>query len=510
MARWRVLCAPARSLQRLLRRSLAGPAIAAPGDGVLRISSTERLITANPYGDSNAQMYSIWCQVYGCLGVYDWTQKRYVGMLANHWEVVDPTTWRFHLRTDLKRQDGGPGPTAADVVHAYRRIMSDPESNQKSNVGDVADVVAIDDHTVDFHTKAPDAPFLSFIFDRLIVTSDDLFKQYGKDVDQKAPFGWGPYKLEQFVIDQRVALARNDAYPGIDPRTPNHVLYQTIMEPEQRVTALLNGEVDVARLIPPQLVGRIEGRPDTQVISTDSIEQMFVGLNNAFKPWDDVRVRRAASHAIDRDLIIKKLLNGQATRLDGPVGAASELCYSGGVKGADAYDPALSKALLAEAGYKDGAGPEIQLMTSNNRYIADRQAAEVIGQMLAKVGFKVKVQVLEYANLWSAIRPGKAPMFYFARGSVFDPTDSMAQYFETGVTPRVGYSNPKFDALIARVRGEFDEAKRCAELNEAAAMIVDDAPVIYLWTHALVNGVRKGVTFRPDPTGEVWLMNVRR
>ena len=161
-------------------------------NATLRISTTERLITTNPYGDSNSQMYSIWCQVYGCLGVYDWQQKKYVGMLAQSWEIVGPKTWRFHLQTDLKRHDGGPGPTAKDVVHAFQRIMADPESTQRSVVADVADVTAIDEHTVDFHTKAPNAPFLSFLFDRLSVTSNELYTKFGREADNKASFGWGP------------------------------------------------------------------------------------------------------------------------------------------------------------------------------------------------------------------------------------------------------------------------------------------------------------------------------
>jgi peptide/nickel transport system substrate-binding protein len=500
-------------LVRLVAAGLLGLSVVLPHpafaqNAMLRISTTERLITTNPYGDSNGQMYSIWCQVYGCLGVYDWQQKKYVGMLAESWEVVGPTTWRFHLRKDLTRHDGGPAPTAKDVVHAYRRVMADLESTQKSMVADVADVTVVDEHTVDFHTKAPDAILLSFLFDRFAVSSEELFTKLGREADNKTPYGWGPYKLDEFVLDQRVVLSRNDHYPGIDPKTPQRVIYQTIMEPEQRVTALLNGEVEIARLIPPHLVNRMENRSDVSVARTDSIEHMFLGLNNAFKPWDDVRVRRAASHAIDRDLIIQKLFNGDATRLDGPVGSKPSVCYAGGVKGAYAYDPVLAKNLLTEAGYKDG-GPEIELLTSNNRHIADKLVAEVITQMLTRVGFKVKLQVLEYAKLWSLVRPGKAPTYYFNRGSVFEPADSMAQYFETGGSPRIGYSNPKFDELIARVRQEFEETTRCALLNQAAAIVVEDAPMIHLWTHALVSGVRKGITYPANASGEVWLANIR-
>ena len=76
----------------------------AQGKGLFRITTTERLITVNPYGDSNSQMYSIWCQTYGCLGVYDWAQKKYIGLLAEKWEAIDPLTWRFHLRADIRRQ----------------------------------------------------------------------------------------------------------------------------------------------------------------------------------------------------------------------------------------------------------------------------------------------------------------------------------------------------------------------------------------------------------------------
>ena len=486
---------------------LATSAMAADSK-TFRVTTTERLITLNPYGDSNSQMYSIWCQTYGCLGVYDWAQKKYVGMLAESWENTNPTTWRFHLRKDLKRQDGSPGPQAKDVIHSFKRIMSDPDSTQKSIVGDVSDVIAVDDYTVDFVTKSPDALLLTFLFDRFIVTSADLYEKYGKDADKTAAIGWGPYKLDEFAIDQRVVVSRNDAYPGLDAKTPGRVIYQVIMEAEQRVNALLNREIDVARLIPPQLVARLQGRDDLSAVTTDSIEQIFVGLNNAFKPWDDIRIRRAAAHAIDRDLIIARLLDGQASRLDGPIGGKEMMCYSGGVKGAYSYDPALSKKLLAEAGYKDG-GPEIEFLTSSNRLIADRQISEIIAQMLGRVGFKVNLKIQEYATLWGAVRPGKAPTYYFNRGSVFDAADSMSQYFETGVSPRVGYSNPKFDALIAKVRGEFDADKRCALENEAAALIVDEAPVIHLWTHKQTSGVVKGVTYRADPSGEIWLPSVR-
>jgi peptide/nickel transport system substrate-binding protein len=486
---------------------LAGAAGAgAASDGILRITATGAMTTPNPYAESSTPMYSIWCQVYGCLGVYDYEKKTYVGVLADKWEVRDPNTWRFHLREDLKRQDGGPGPTSADVIHSYKRILEDPESAQRSYMESLQDIVAIDDHTFDIKTKQPNASLLSALFDRMIITSADIYKEFGRDADRKKPLGWGPYKLEEYTIDNRIVINRNDLWPGLDPRTAKKVIFQQINEPAQRIAALFAGEIQVARGIPPELVDRLKSRSDFHVVKTGSIEPMFVAMNPTFKPWDDVRVRQAVAHAIDRDLIIKRLLGGLAERLDGPFGP-NQFCYNGPIK-TTAYDPALSKKLLAEAGYQNG-GPEIELFSANGRYISDRQVGTAVADMLTKVGFKVSLQFPEWANLWANIRAGKTPMFYMGRGSYIDPSDPFSQLFETGITPRIHYSNPEFDKLLHVAQAEFNDDKRCAIYRQAGVILTDDVPALFMWSHSLISGVRNGITFRADPSGEIWLATLR-
>ena len=129
--------------------------------------------------------------------------------------------------------------------------------------------------------------------------------------------------------------------------------------------------------------------------------------------------------------------------------------------------------------------------------------------MLQKVGFKVTLHTPDYPNMWANVRAGKLPMFYMGRGGVVDPSDALSQFFQTGVTPRIHYSNPKVDALLTQERGEFDPAKRCAIIRQADETIVDEAPAIFMWTHKFITGVHKGVTFTPNADGEVWLPNVR-
>src|SRR3989454_9507392 len=103
---------------------LGGTAPLAYGEIRISIGVTETMETFNPYGDSVALMYSVWCQVLGCLGTYDFDKGQHVGLLVEHWEVKDPKTWYFYLRKNNRFHDGSPV-TAEDVVHSMRRTRDD-------------------------------------------------------------------------------------------------------------------------------------------------------------------------------------------------------------------------------------------------------------------------------------------------------------------------------------------------------------------------------------------------
>ena len=132
--------------------------------------------------------------------------------------------------------------------------LEDPASAQRYLMEAIESITAIDDATFEIHTKTPAASLLSAIFGTFAITSAELYKKNGSDADRKTPLGRGPYKLNQFVRDQRIVLSRNNRWPGLDARAPTTAVFQRIQEPDQRVTALLAGEVQIARQIPPQLV----------------------------------------------------------------------------------------------------------------------------------------------------------------------------------------------------------------------------------------------------------------
>ena len=488
---------------------VAAPALAQ--DKTMIITATEPMTTDNPYGESAAPVYSLWCHTYGCLGRYDHTKKKAIGILAESWEAIDPTTWRFKLRKGLKRQDGGPGPTSADVVHSLNRIRTDPESVQSSFLANVDKIVPVDDLTFDIKTKGPAVNLVNALFDRFIVTSADLYAKHGRNADHKWRFGWGPYKLEEYQADRRVVMRKFADWKEPDgsstAEAPDVVILQQMREPEQRINALLNGEVQVARLVPPQLVPRLKASSDVKILKSGGIEVMFLAFNNKMAPWTDVRLRKAVAYAVNRPLIIERLLGGFAEMQDGIVGP-NQLCYSGAPDRANAYDPKKAKALLAEAGYPNG-GPEIDFYTAVGRYVSDRQVAEVVAQMLRQVGFKVKLHTPEYANFWADVRRGRTPFYYMGRGSIFDPSDAAGQLFGTGGSPRVQYSNPKFDELLAEQYKEPDEKKRCEIWRKINQVLIDDVPSHFMWTHSTVTGLRANVDLDVMASGEFWLPDAK-
>jgi peptide/nickel transport system substrate-binding protein len=124
------------------------------------VGVTETVGAYNPHSDSVALMYAVWCQVYGCLGSWNFQKAADVGMLAESWTIPEPNTWVFKLKKGLRRHDNKAELTAADVVHSIKRIGTDKRSSQRQNVKKIKSAVALDKYTVQLKTFKPTAPLL--------------------------------------------------------------------------------------------------------------------------------------------------------------------------------------------------------------------------------------------------------------------------------------------------------------------------------------------------------------
>src|SRR5207253_5185275 len=126
--------------------------------------------------------------------------------------------------------------------------------------------------------------------------------------------------FKELVPNQHLVIGKNPSWWGGRVDGPDEVVYRVMREPEVRVTALLNGEIQIAEFIPPHLAVRVSGGPRVKLVTYDSLEPMFLAMSPKTPPWDNKLVRQAVAYAIDRDAIIQGVLLGQAQRLDGPIG----------------------------------------------------------------------------------------------------------------------------------------------------------------------------------------------
>ncbi len=482
----------------------------AAGNAQTRVSVgvTETIETHNPYGDSVSLLYGIFSEITGPFCTYNYAKADFEGRLAERWKVENPTTWIFYLNKNYKFNDGSPV-TADDVVHSIMtRVINDPQSKQKASVApSVVKAEAVDKYTVRVITDKPTAPLLSFVCDRLIITSKAVFDKYGRDVaDKEHMLGAGPYRLKELIPGQRLVIVKNPNHPDAkkNPRAPDEVVYRIMREPEQRVTALLNDEIQIAQFIPPHMRPRVEKSGNLKIVPTDSVEIMFLAMQPK-PPFDIKEVRQAVCHALNRDQIIATLLEGSASRLDGPLGPG-QYGYDANLKPKLSYDPERAKKLLAQGGYPNGV--DVELQTPVGRYTLDKQLTEAMIPMLNAAGFRAKLLTPEWATLWANVQKGTIPFYYMGRGSVQDPSAALHQYFYTGETPRIGYSNSKLDELLDKEQQEFDPKKRKQNLAQAMSILTEDAPACFLWRHKLLWGLSNRVDYKPLPDARIYAIDM--
>jgi peptide/nickel transport system substrate-binding protein len=225
-------------------------------------------------------------------------------------------------------------------------------------------------------------------------------------------------------------------------------------------------------------------------------------LSPHYKPLDNVKLRRAMTHAIDRERIIKHVLEGNAYPLSGML-SPQVFGYDPGAK-AFPYDPEKAKQLLVEAGFPNGF--EIDYFSPTGRYPKDKEVALVIVEQLARVGIKANLKTPEWAIFNTEYKKGKYPMYLTGRGSLTDADALFQQYFRTGVTPRVlGYSNPKLDEVLDLEAQTFDSKKREKLLQDAHRIILDDAPAIPLWNAMDIYAHRADLIWTAPPDEKVQL-----
>jgi peptide/nickel transport system substrate-binding protein len=450
----------------------------------------------NPYAVNTSPLQAIWQSIMEPLIDVDYDKRRYVGVLAESWEMKGNKI-DFKLRKGVRFHDGTPF-SSKDVIASFKRILTDKESLQRPNLQNIREMSAPDDFSVVLTLKKADANALEDINNRVIMKQTAAEKMGEAD---GSPIGTGPFKFVSWERSGQFVLRRHDSYWGQAAKI-DEVIYKTIKEDAARIAALESGQADIISNVPPHEVARLKSNPRLRVQPVQGLRPIFLVLSPAYKPLDNVKVRRAITHAIDRERIIKHVLEGNAYPLSGLV-SAQVFGYDSGAR-AFSYDPAKARELLNEAGFPNGF--EIEYYSPTGRYPKDREVAQVIVEQLSKVGIKAILKTPEWSIFNTDYKNGKYPMYLTGRGSLIDADTLFHQYFRTGTTKRVlGYSNPKLDEILDQEQQTFDVKKREKLLMEAHRIILEDAPAIPLWNAMDVYAHRADIIWTPPPDEKVEL-----
>ena len=450
----------------------------------------------NPYAVNTSPLQAVWGSIMEPLIDADYQKRGYRGVLAESWQMKG-TRLQFNLRKGVRFHDGAPL-TSRDVLASFKRILTDKQSLQAPNLQNIGEMDAPNEYTVVLTLKKPDANALEDINSRVIMRQ--VVAEKMGEADNK-PIGTGPFKFTSWERSGQFVLRRNDAYWGKAPRI-DEVIYKSIQEDAARIAALEAGQVDLISNVPPHEVARLKANPHLRVQQVQGLRPIFLILSPAYKPMDNPKVRRAITQAIDRERIIKHILEGYAYPLNGLL-SPQVFGYEPSAK-AYPYDPEKAKQMLNEAGFPNGV--EIDYYSPTGRYPKDREVAQVIVEQLSKVGIKANLKTPEWSIFNTDYKNGKYQFYLTGRGSLTDADTLFQQYFRTGATRRtLGYSNPKLDELLDQEQLTFDVKKREKLLWEAHKIILEDAPAIPLWNAMDIYAYRADLVWTAPPDEKVQL-----
>ncbi len=411
--------------------------------------------------------------------------------LAESWEISDDgLEYTFHLHDGVMFHDGSTM-DAEDVKFSLDRARAEDSVNaQKALFAGISEVTVVDPLTVKLTLAQPNGSMLFNLAwgDAVIVAPETA------DSNATNPIGTGAFMFSDWVQGDRLELVRNDAYWGDTPALET-ATFRFISDPTAAFAAVMAEDVDVFAGFPaPENLPQFEADPRFQVLVGSTEGETILAMNNKVAPFDNILVREAVSHAINRQAIIDGAMFGYGT----PIGthfAPHNPDYVDLLANSE-YDPEKAKALLAEAGYPDGFSTTLKLPPPSYA----RRGGEIIASQLREVGIDAEISNIEWAQWIEEVFTNKD--FGLSIVSHTEPMDigvyaNLDYYFQ--------YDNPDFQALMTELEATADPASRSELLMQAQTIISEDYVNGYLFELAYPTVAKVGVQglWENQPTAAV-------
>jgi peptide/nickel transport system substrate-binding protein len=497
----------------------------------LRYANQGELKSLDPYTLKETTTIAHHAHVYEGLVTRDKDLKT-VPALAESWETLEPTRWRFHLRKNVKFHNGDPF-TADDVIFSANRVRANG-SNFLTNVPADAKFVKVDDYTVDVLLSSPN-PILISQWDGWYIMDKKWCEEHNAVAPTPASAttpsyaslhenGTGPFTIESHQPGVKTVFKANPNWWGKPEHNLKEIVFTSIGSDATRVAALLSGEVDVIEPVPLQDIQRVNASGTATVLTGPELRTIFLGMDQVRdellysnikgkNPFKDIRVREAFYKAVDVELIKNRVMRGLST--PSALMIAPQLFKLSGDFTRPKFDPEGAKKLLSEAGYPDGF--EVTMDCPNDRYVNDAAICQAVVGMLARIGVKVNLLAQPKAQYFAKVlKPGGFQTSFYMLGWTPATMDSQNVLYDImgcrddpkssrGEANLGGYCNKKMDAIADKVLLETDAGKRDLLIKEAFEIAAKDYGYIPLHQQALAWGVSKKVKLTQRPDNQVLL-----
>lgn len=389
-------------------------------------------------------------------------------LLAESWQLSpDLRTLTFQLRKGVQFSNGQPF-NAQAVKFSFERAASAQSTNKdRQFFSTLQNVQVLGDHALAITLPQPDPDVLFQLGQATAI----IVEPQSAASNAAQPVGTGPYVLERWSRGSSLRLRAWPGWRAAKALRIQRATFRFIGDPAAQVAAMLSGDVQLFARIAPRGAARLKADARLQTLVCNSRAKTVLAINNARKPLDDVRVRRAIAAAIDRQALIA----GAGDGLGAPIGSHYTPGAPGYVDttGINPYNPAKARALLQQAGVRTPL--ELSLVLPPPPYA--RQGGEVVAAQLARVGITARVQNVEWAQ-WLANVYGGAHNYDLTIVSHVEPFD-LGNFAKPGYY--WGYHSAQFNELLARIRRSTASASRLQLLAEAQRLLAHDAVLAWLY-----------------------------
>jgi peptide/nickel transport system substrate-binding protein len=407
-------------------------------------------------------------------------QGRLVPWLAERWHTADNLNYTFFIRKGV-RFHGGRELTAEDVKFVLDRARN-PETRHphiKQYEG-IATIHVRDPYTVTVTLKRANAMFLY----NLARQGSVVYPREAVDQQKSQPIGTGPFMLERWDRGDRIVLKRNPDYHVKGLPKLERVTFRFIPDANAALAALQAGDIDVMGFgLGPESVEVVRRAPNLQLILGETTSDVILALNNSRKPFSDVRVRRAITHAIDKPEVVKGAMFGLGRVLGSNIDPLNP--YFVDMAKAVPHDPARAKQLLAEAGYPNGFEAVLRVPP---QYPYTVRTGEVLMGQLAKVGIRVKLEQIEWGQWLDRVyKNADYDMTIIGHAEAWDAGNyANPKYYYR-------YDSPRFQAVFQESESMLDDRERRELYGQLQKIMADEAPVVWLYAYPRLVAAKKGV-----------------